>query len=603
VQKFLISTTKWVTHFKFLNNFKYSKFTIHNLKLGTVIVILFLFSTFTLSLFPITNHFSPTTTSAEPNCDSPGTGDIDYCLAKIQEQLDALTPAQETNKQELAKLKSQLASISKQISGVSAQLTKVESDIAQREEDLAYARTIFEEKAKNHYKFIRLYDPLMPFLSASHASEAFREINFRKIAADEDRQTMDAYAQDLSKLKSDKEALQKNKSALSSLQTKVDSQADFLAGEVEKTEAYLSSLSSKQNELLALKAGGFSTSVGDTPATLEPCSGAPGSSNFCDPGFRPAFAAFSFGAPHRTGMSQYGAYGRSKSGQSAETILSAYFQGAELRKDYPSPATIGVSGYGRPPFEDNYLMGIYEVPESWGNSGGFEALKAQAVAARSYALAVTGGGTGTICPTESCQVYKPQLKSGKWREAVNATRGWVMVKGGAPATTYYASTSGGFTISQWGWNGIKDASGDWPGTSYEKVSASPWFYKGWYKSRGGATCGRSHPWLNSEETADILNAWHVLYNGGGDASRVSPIDTNCWGGNPYSRGELAGVGGYTSVSSASTIYSNSGSTLNVSFSTNKGNITVNGEELKRAFNLRAPGYIGLKSSLFNIEKL
>jgi peptidoglycan hydrolase-like amidase len=300
-------------------------------------------------------------------------------------------------------------------------------------------------------------------------------------------------------------------------------------------------------------------------------------------------------------MSQYGAYGRSKSGQNAETILAAYYQGGELNKSYPVPATIGVTGIGRVSFEDNYLLGIYEVPESWGDNGGFEALKAQAVAARSYALAVTNNGAGTICTTEACQVYKPQLKSGKWAEAVRATRGWVLTKGGAPAKTYFASTSGGFTISQWGWNGIKDTNGDWPSQAYEKIAGSPWFYMGWFKSRGGASCGRSNPWLKSEEMADILNAWQILYRGGGDSSRITPVG-DCWGGNPYSLSELAGLGGFTSVSSASVVYGNDGSTLSVNFSTNKGSISVNGAEFKKAFNLRAPGYIGIKSSLFNIVK-
>jgi peptidoglycan hydrolase-like amidase len=152
-------------------------------------------------------------------------------------------------------------------------------------------------------------------------------------------------------------------------------------------------------------------------------------------------------------MSQYGAYGRSKSGQSAEQILVDYYQGSTLVKGYPVPATIGVTGYGRIPFEDNYLLGIYEVPESWGDNGGYEALKAQAVAARSYALSATNGGSGTICTTEACQVYKPQLKSGKWAQAVRDTRGWVLTKDGNVAKAYYASTAGGFTISQWGWSG------------------------------------------------------------------------------------------------------------------------------------------------------
>src|SRR6185369_13552223 len=152
------------------------------------------------------------------------------------------------------------------------------------------------------------------------------------------------------------DSLEKSKKSLSSLQSQVSEKQKFLAGEVAKVDSYLSTLSAKQNELAAAKAGGFETSVGDTPPSLEPCTGPKGSSNFCDPGFSPAFGAFSFGAPHRTGLSQYGAYGRSKSGQSAEQILSAYFQGAELNKSYSPSSTIGVSGYGRVSLEDNYLL-------------------------------------------------------------------------------------------------------------------------------------------------------------------------------------------------------------------------------------------------------
>jgi peptidoglycan hydrolase-like amidase len=542
--------------------------------------------------------------SADINCENPSFGEIDVCLQRIENEIGALKPAHEYNVKELAGLRVQVDSLNKRIAGISNQLKNLENSIDEREVDLAYTREIFEEKASNHYKQLRLYDPLMPFLSSDDATLAIRKLVLRQRTASDDIKTMEKYGHDLVQLRSDKENLEKNKQNLASLKIQVNSRADFLAGEVKKTETHLAALSSKQEQLIALKSAGFETSIGDTPPTAEPCSGPPGSSNFCDPGFRPAFAAFSFGAPHRTGMSQYGAYGRSKSGQSAEAILSAYYQGAELRKDYPVPDTIGVTGIGRVSFEENYLMGIHEVPESWGGNGGFEALKAQAVASRSYALAVTNNGAGNICATEACQVYKPQLKSGKWAEAVRATRGWVIVKGGSPAKTYYASTSGGFTITNWGWSGIKDAAdGDWPNKAYEKISGSPWFYKGWYKTRSGATCGKSNPWLSGTEMADILNAWHVLYKGGGDASRVSPVDTGCWSGNPYSISELAGIGGYNSVSGVSVVYSNNGSTQSVTFSTNKGSVNMAGEEFKRAFNLRAPGYIGLKSGLFNIEKI
>jgi len=557
-----------------------------------IILLLILGVAFTLYLLPFT-------LIKAQDC---GT-DLQCQIDALQREYDALSPAQEKNKQDLASLRNQLSSLDKKIVNFSNLLKKTEIEIRNREEDSAYAKEVFEEKAINQYIRIRNYDPgLLIILSADSATGAFREINFRQRAADEDRKTMDEYGQNLLQLKKDKDTLEKNKQSLTSIKKQVAEKEKFLAGEVAKVEGYLSSLTAKQNELAALKSGGFQTSIGDTPPTLEPCSGAPGSSNYCDPGFRPAFAAFSFGAPHRTGLSQYGAYGRSKSGQSAEQILSAYFQGAELKKDYAVPSTIGVSGYGRISFEDNYLLGIYEVPESWGNNGGFEALKAQAVAARSYALSATNNGSGTICASESCQVYKPQLKSGKWKEAVNATRGWVILKGGSPAPTYYSASTGGYTISQWGWNGIKDTSGDWPSGAYEKIGGSPWFYKGWYKSRGGATCNRANPWLTSGEMADILNSWKVLYGGvGGDKSRIVPV--SCWGGNPYSKDELIGLGGFTSVSGISVIYSNSGFTQTVILQTNNGNINIAGEEFKKAFNLRAPGYTGIKSSLYNLEKL
>src|SRR3990167_9243759 len=532
--------------------------------------------------------------------------DYDCQIAQIQRDIDALSPAHEKNKEDLASLQKQLSDLNKRVVSISTQLKNLRTEIAQREEELAFAQEIFEEKASNHYKFLRLYDPLLPFLSTS-ASEAFREIAFRQKAADEDRKIMEGYALDLIKLKNDKAALEKSQSSLAAVQKSVAEKEKFLSGEVAKVETYITTLTYKQNELAAAKAGGFQISIGDTPPTLEPCSGKPGSSNFCDPGFRPAFAAFSYCAPHRKGMSQYGAYGRAKNGQSAEAILSAYYGGAQLKKSYSTGINITVWGSGTVDIE-TYVKRIYEMPSSW-TANDSAALKAQAVAARSYALAYTNNGAKSICATESCQVYKPANKGGAWDAAVDATRGWVLVSGGQPFSAWYASTAGGYTFSYssaghstpnlWDTPSGKDG---WPNSAYEVTGASPWFYKGWYKSRGGASCGRSNPWLNSEEMADILNAEAVLHDRvSGDKSRISPID--CWGGNPYSLGDLRGIGGYTSVSGVSIVYGNDRSTISVALSTNKGNVNLTGSQFKEAFNLRAPGYIGLKSSLFNIEKL
>jgi len=576
--------------------------------------LIFLFFLFSLT----TNYHFLTTIFAEPNCDSPGPSDIDFCLEKIQRDIEALKPAHEYNKKELSDLRKEIEDFKKKILAVSKEIETNEQSIAKKEEDLAYAEEIFEEKIKNHYKFVRLYDPVFPLFSSHDVASAFKEIVLREKAANEDVRIMERYVQDLIKLKEEKEKLEQRKLTLGRLKTQVESRANFLAKEVEKTENYLASLTAKQEELLALKAGGFQTSVGETPPTFEPCSGAPGTSNFCDPGIRPAFAAFSFGAPHRKGMSQYGALGRAKRGQNYETILRAYYGDVRI-VDVNTSLTIKTSA-GSMDFETRYMMGIAEMPSSWADEGGFEALKAQAIAARSYALAYVGwrmgnqNPSGTICITESCQVWKSSKAGnpGRWREAVEQTRGKILVSNATNdiVNSWYASTAGGFTFSYsslghttpggWDTPAGKDA---WPEEAWDKIGGSPWFYKAWYRTRSGASCGRGNPWLSSEEMADILNAWYVLYKGGGDVSRVSPQDKSCWNGNPYSKEELAAIGGFRNVSGVSVVYSNSGYTQSVFFETNKGRVEIPGEEFKKAFNLRAPGYIGLKSSLFNIEKL
>lgn len=103
---------------------------------------------------------------------------------------------------------------------------------------------------------------------------------------------------------------------------------------------------------------------------------------------------------------------------------------------------------------ERYLEGIAEVPPSWPRA----ALEAQAIAARSYALARIGwtgpeGGTPDqmICATTACQVYRgipvprtPEVR--RWYRAVRRTAGRVLVFEGRPADTVYFSTSNGSTL-------------------------------------------------------------------------------------------------------------------------------------------------------------
>lgn len=540
-------------------------------------------------------------------------GKLDVCIAEIEREVGALRPAHEKNKEELATLKKQLAGFQAQIKNLNLRLNQLAQNIAKREEDLALQEELLEQRIRSYYVRSRQYSPILVFLSSPTATEFTREMVIREQAATDDRRTIEKFSQELLDLKNDKATLEKNRAGIERVQTQVDERAKFLGQEVEKVESYIRALSSKQQQLLAQKAGGFETSVGETPPTLEPCSGPPGSSNYCDPGFS-GFAVFSFGAPHRKGMSQFGAKGRAEAGQSTEDILKAYYGNVkiETRADLPSSINTAV---GTLPFEDNYLRGIAEMPSAWHAN----ALRAQAVAARTYALSYIGwrnanpnGATGRICVTEACQVYRSSKAANtpdSWRQAVESTRGQIMISNNTNEiiSAWYASTAGGYTFSYetlgyqtpGGWD-ADGGRGAWPDNAWDKKGGSPWFYKAWYKTRSGASCGKSNPWLKGEELADILNAWQVLYKGGGDVSRVSPITADCWPGNPYSMGELVGIGGYISVSSASVVYGNDGSTIEVSFSTNKGQVSVPGEEFKKAFNLRAPGHIGIKSSLFNI---
>ena len=94
---------------------------------------------------------------------------------------------------------------------------------------------------------------------------------------------------------------------------------------------------------------------------------------------------------------------------------------------------------------DTYVRGVVagEMPSSWP----LEALKAQAVAARTYALA-TRKTTGLFdqYPDTRSQVYRGVTgESVRSDAAVSQTAGRILTYGDVPAVTYYFSTSGGHT--------------------------------------------------------------------------------------------------------------------------------------------------------------
>lgn len=102
------------------------------------------------------------------------------------------------------------------------------------------------------------------------------------------------------------------------------------------------------------------------------------------------------------------------------------------------------------PLED-YLLGV--VPREMPADFPAEALKAQAVAARTYAVYTMRAGAYApkgydLEPTTACQVYGGmKAERASTTEAVRATAGEVITYGGVPIAAFYHSCSGGHTES------------------------------------------------------------------------------------------------------------------------------------------------------------
>lgn len=96
---------------------------------------------------------------------------------------------------------------------------------------------------------------------------------------------------------------------------------------------------------------------------------------------------------------------------------------------------------------ENYLYGV--VPYEMGNSNHIEALKAQAVAARTYAVRMMksrASGLYDVKDTTADQSYRGTPSgNANCKAAVDATKGIVLMYGSDYITTYYSASNGGQT--------------------------------------------------------------------------------------------------------------------------------------------------------------
>lgn len=574
--------------------------------------------TFRLLLVFIVFFFVGKTIVFAQACD-PTCGDVDDCQRKMaicQREWDMMNAAVKPHAATLKKMEADIEAFQNKIKLIEGDVIKQAAAIAEGEKELGNLLLLVSRRASALYRRTVTYNPLLPFLTSVNVGAVLRQFTYQQVVINEDKKAIAQTAVSVRDLETRKSKLEAQKIILASLKDETDRRAVSVRKLVTEATAYqtklsgiIASLSAKQQSFLAQKLSGLNlpTSLGAGPLYCT-------DDRKLDPGFSPAFAFFTYGIPHRVGMNQYGALGRAQAGQSSEDILRAYFDNMEIKKDYDTGISISVDGYGSYNIEE-YVKRIYEIPENWP----IEALKAQAVAARSYALSYTNNGGKSICTTQSCQVFKSDPKGGAWAQAVDATRGWVMISGGSPVTAWFSSTDGGYTYksSDVGWSDrsftkrTRDTNGDISSFSDLQSKAydrdSPCFYAAQgFRSEYGKSA-----WLKSEEVADIVNVVQLARNDSGTREHLyqpdksNPAGTDTWGRDRVKE-ELRSrkITPFNSISSVnvSGVDWGVGRTTQISFSGDGGSVSFDGSEFKDFFNLRAPANIQIVGPLFNIEK-
>ena len=528
-------------------------------------------------------------------------------ISDLENQINALQKQVDASKAATTPLESEAKKLEEQISSIGAKLTQIQKDLAQSEEDLEHQKKVLAATARKFYINGFLNIPFLTIFSTGDATETLKVLTFQQSSSRADRDIIRSILGKVAKLASDKKRL-------ASAQAQLDKQRQFLKGEIASAKSFqgelegkIAVLTARQQEILSsrLAALNIPRSAG---TSARGCS----DDRDVDPGFSPRLAFFSYGVPNRVGLNQYGAKGRAEAGQSHEQILRAYYEGINF--ETRSNINIQVDGYGSMPLEQ-YMLGIYEIPDSWP----MEALKAQAIAARSYALAYTNNGQKSICTSEKCQVYKGGNKGGNWEQAVKATEGKVMTNGGNVITAWYSSTHGGYVLrsDEIGWSsaswtkhatdtasGSAGGFGDLSANAYDKNS--PWFYCDW----GARAQYNKTAWLKPTEAADIINALMLFKadNSAGDhlyqTDKPHPFGGEIWSEDRVKE-ELRnkGLAPYNSISNISAGADfGAGMTTSVSVSGDAGSKSFAGSEVKDIFNLRAPANIQIVGPLFNIER-
>jgi len=549
--------------------------------------------------------------------------DINQQLTQLSTELNQSVAATQPLQSQLTSEQKQIANIKSQIAGVESDITTKKKQINEGYSNLAQKEQILNATIRDFYVKSYYDDPLLTFFSQTSMDDVTQTLAYQHAQTEQDKSIITNIALTINDLQTEKEQLQQEESWLSSTQTSLDADSAKLDKIITGAQAYqaqlsnqIATLTTEQQQLVAQKYASL-----NIPTTADTASGGCASdlNPYKDPGFGGTkFGFFTYGVPNRVGLNQYGAKGRAEAGQSYTDILNAYYANFQITNMPTSSTNVTVNGtndsgetFSNQSFTvEDYLQHLYEMPSSWPS----EALKAQAIAARSYVMHAIANGTTTVAPNTSFQEVKTELNAQPWIDAVNATAGQVMTSGGTPIEGFFSSTHGGFVHS----------SGDigWSATSYTKTAQdtttqvnsfadlqndaydkdSPWFYCDW----GSRSADNGTAWLASSDIADIVDAVMLSQADGSTTQYLSQVDKNVpntWSASQVQQAlRSKNITPYTSVSSISVNADfNSGTTTTVTVSGDGGTNSFSGTEFKTIFNLRAPANIQIVGPLYNVE--
>jgi len=525
------------------------------------------------------------------------------------DELDDINNAINSLKKDLNNKEVDYQSLNVKLNGIKSKLSSLEQAINQKEIEvkkgeqvLTYQKELLNERAKSYYKNVNKNSTLfLSVIVSDDLSASLRKIFYQKSLVDEDKRTIIKIVLYVKNLEEIKKNLVTEKLGLAGLKIEVDKQSQIIAKEIAGKQQEIATLTARQQQLIASRIAGLNLSR--SAASAIECV----DDRKLDPGFGTGFAFYTYGIPHRVGLNQYGAKGRADVGQNYEDILKAYYNYDSLQD---MDARIRVDGHTPDYSLEDYVKRIYEMPADWN----MEALKAQAVAARSFAMAYTNNGSGSICDSQDCQVFQDNEKGGRWNEAVDATRGKVMVAGGQPIKAWFASTFGGYAhTSAEVWGGNTSWTKNFADTSsgvgsFSELNTNAWDKesKCFYTAQGSRGEYGKSAWLRPSEVADIANTLLLVKKDLGATDNLYQIDkSNPTGKENWSADKVKSMlsnpfNNVTDIRITGVDFGG-GRTTEIVIIEGGREERFGGDEFKNRFNLRAPANISIVGPLFNIE--